>query len=198
MARLHTSFVLGYHGCDSRVGEDVLSGKVVLDQSRQEYDWLGPGVYFWEADIKRAWEWADWKVRRKDFSEAFVLGAIIDLGNCLDLMARGSLETLEDAHASLQATINASQDGRVLPVNKSVGARDEDNLLRFLDCAVIRHLHEALAAQNVEPFESVRGLFTEGGPLFPGSGFMKKTHVQVAVRSEECIKGYFRVGRTAE
>lgn len=198
MARLHTSFVLGYHGCDRRVGEHVLSGKMGLDESRQEYDWLGPGVYFWESDPKRAWEWATWKVSRNDFAEPFVLGAIIDLGNCLDLMARDSLEILEQAFGSLQATIDASQDGRVLPVNKSVGARDEDNLLRFLDCAVIRHLHEALAAQGVEPFDSVRGLFTEGGPLFPGSGFMKKTHIQVAVRSPDCIKGYFRGSRMAE
>lgn len=42
-------------------------------------------------------------------------------------------------------------------------------------------------------FDTVRGLFTEGGPLFPGSGFRAKTHVQVAVRSADNIKGYFRV-----
>ena len=198
MARLHTSFILGYHGCDRSVGERVLSGELALDGSNQDFDWLGPGIYFWESDPKRAWEWADWKVGRGSYAMPFVLGAVIDLGNCLDLMARESLEVISAAYASLEAATKAAGDGRALPVNKSAGTRDEDNLLRFLDCAVIRHLHEALSVENVEPFDSVRGLFTEGGALFPGSGFQKKTHIQVAVRTPGHVKGYFRVPRGFE
>lgn len=190
MARLHTSFILGYHGCSAETGEKVLSGRS-LDGSDQNYDWLGPGVYFWEADPVRAWEWSDWKVRRKSYSTPFVIGAVIDLGNCLDLLARGSLETLSQAFESLRATHRMS--GKPLPQNAAAGSRDEDNLLRFLDCAVIRHLHSILADGDEAPFDSVRGLFIEGGALFPGSGFYKKTHVQVAVRSPNLIKGYFRV-----
>ena len=59
MARLHTSFVLGYHGCSAEVGERVLAGAADLSPSEQDYDWLGPGVYFWDSDPQRAWEWAD-------------------------------------------------------------------------------------------------------------------------------------------
>ena len=198
MARLHTSFILGYHGCDRSVGERVLSGELALDGSNQDYDWLGPGIYFWESDPRRTWEWADWKVSRSSYAAPFVLGAVIDLGNCLDMMARESLEVISAAYASLEAATKAAGDGRQLPVNKSVGTRDEDNLLRFLDCAVIRHLHEALSVEKVEPFDSVRGLFTEGGALFPGSGFQKKTHIQVAVRTPGNVKGYFRVPRGFE
>jgi len=62
-----------------------------------------------------------------------------------------------------------------------------------LDCAVIRNLHAALDEADEPPFDSVRGLFTEGAELFPGSGFKEKTHVQVAVTNPELIKGYFRV-----
>lgn len=171
MARLHTSFILGYHGCSVDVGETVLSGKANMDGSNQAYDWLGPGVYFWEADPIRAWEWADWKVARQDYQHPFVLGAVIDLGNCLDLMARDSLEVLADAYSSLEAASKAAGDGRALPSNQSAGKADDDNLLRYLDCAVVRHLHAALADASEPAFDSVRGLFTEGGALFPGSGF---------------------------
>ena len=195
MARLQTSFVLGYHGCSAKVGEAILSG-APMDGSDREYDWLGPGMYFWESDPVRAWEWAEWKVQRGDFTDPFVVGAAIDLGNCLDLMARDSLEILESAYQSFAALIQATGDERELPVNKKAGTADEDNLLRYLDCAVIKHLHSALEDQDQEGFDTVRGLFTEGGELFPGSGFKKKTHVQIAVRSNECIKGFFRVEKT--
>ncbi|GAB6038857.1 hypothetical protein JCM15519_34160 [Fundidesulfovibrio butyratiphilus] len=45
---------------------------------------------------------------------------------------------------------------------------------------------------GIGPFDTVRGLFTEGGPLFPGSGFQAKTHIQTAVRTLPSIKGVFR------
>lgn len=198
MARLHTSFILGYHGCSEEVGERVLSGASGLNGSAEQYDWLGPGIYFWDSDPERAWEWADWKVRRGSYARPFVVGAVIDLGNCLDLMARGSVESLAWAYTSLKRTTDAAGDGRSLPENKKASSADEDNVLRFLDCAVINHLHSALRDQGEEPFDSVRGLFVEGGPLFPGSGFSAKSHVQVAVVNARCIKGCFRVPRAGQ
>ena len=192
MSRLHTSFILGYHGCDQATGEKVLAGLDALSASEEQYDWLGPGIYFWEADPKRAHEWAQWKVSRGDFKKPFVVGAIIDLGFCLDLMSRRSLETLVDAYQSLKATHDADPKLGPMPVNKKAHSKDEDHLLRYLDCAVIRRLHAAMDTANA-PFETVRGLFTEGKALFSGSGFQQKTHVQIAVRFQDNIKGYFRV-----
>lgn len=192
MARLHTSFVLGYHGCSREVGEAILAGTAAMEASEKNYDWLGPGVYFWEADAARAWEWADSKVAGRTYDHAFVIGAVIDLGNCLDLMARDSLELLESAYAALKAISTATADDRPLPENKG---RDGDKLLRFLDCAVIRTLHQGMKSQKLPAFDSVRGLFTEGDALYPGSGFKAKTHVQLSVCNLDCVKGYFRVAR---
>lgn len=192
MARLQTSFVLGYHGCDATVGEKVLSGAVDLLKSDKDYDWLGPGVYFWESDPVRAWEWADHRVDLKSIDTAFVIGAAIDLGNCLDLLSRQSLELLAQSYGQLVELVRAAKDGRELPKN---GGKDGDKLLRYLDCAVIRLLHSALAQQDEPAFDTVRGLFTEGEALYPGSGFKAKTHVQIAVCTPGSIKGYFRVKR---
>ena len=88
MGRLATSFVLGFHGCDRAVGERALRGEVDLIQSDKEYDWLGPGVYFWQNDPRRAREWAEDKVARSQYADPFVIGAVIDFGNCLDLCVR--------------------------------------------------------------------------------------------------------------
>ncbi len=193
MSRLHTSFVLGYHGCSKKTGEAILAGLSDLTRSENQYDWLGPGVYFWEADPVRAWEWARWKTARDRAGEPFVLGAVLDLGNCLDLMAREDLELVRWAYKGLKEAHDKDPGLGPLPVNAPAERADGDNLLRHLDCATIRHLHAALKDQHLPPFDTVRGLFTEGGPLYPGSGFSAKTHVQIAVRSPNNIKGFFRV-----
>ena len=39
---------------------------------------------------------------------------------------------------------------------------------------------------------SVRAMFPEGEALFDGAGFQSKSHIQIAVRNPNCIKGYFR------
>lgn len=198
MSRLHTSFVLGYHGCDRAVGEKALGGSIELIQSDRDYDWLGPGVYFWEGDPLRAREWAEQKVAERPGMEPYVIGAAIDLGNCLDLTTRDDIELLRDAYDGLQRSLAA--EGRPLPRNRNVRHDpSQDKLLRNLDCAVIRYLHDSIEEQiaagaadvALERFDTVRGLFREGEPIYPGSGFYERTHTQIAVRSLNCIKGVF-------
>lgn len=190
MSRLSTSFVLGYHGCDSKIANKAVNEGVPILQSNRNFDWLGPGAYFWEADPVRALEWAKWKSSRGDYDEPSVIGAVIDLRNCLDLTVREDIELVRYAYESFSKLQSAA--GLPLPENKN--AQDDpngDRLLRYLDCAVLRHLHQTVEAAKLDPYDSVRGMFTEGGVLFDGSGLSKKTHTQIAVRSEDCIKGIF-------
>ncbi len=56
-------YVLGYHGCDRRTGEKVISGEQELTPSKNAYDWLGHGIYFWEDDYIRAEEWAQARMK---------------------------------------------------------------------------------------------------------------------------------------
>ena len=70
-----------------------------------------------------------------------------------------------------------------------------DRLRRNLDCAVIRRLHSILEDQDLAPVDTLRGVFIEGKPVYPGAGFDEKTHIQVVVRNPDCIKGVFRVPR---
>ncbi len=194
MSRLTTSFVLGYHGCDRSVGLAAINGKIELLQSDTDYDWLGPGAYFWESDPLRALEWAEAQAKRRKFSHPYVIGAVIDLRNCLDLSSREDIKLVSAAYESLVEL--GKVNGRALPVNKSVANQpNSDRVLRFLDCAVIKRLHEIIEtqgkSQEIEPFDTVRGMFTEGGELYPTSGFNLKTHVQIAVLNFKCIRGLF-------
>lgn len=98
MTRLNTSFVLGYHGCEKAVGLRAIGGETELLESKGKSDWLGPGIYFWENDQRRAQEWAEEKSLRGDIKDSFVIGAAIDLNNCLDLLVREDMELVRTAY----------------------------------------------------------------------------------------------------
>lgn len=59
------SLVLGYHGCDKTLVREIVSGQGELRPSRNDYDWLGEGSYFWEDSYDRAHRWAAKEKRTK-------------------------------------------------------------------------------------------------------------------------------------
>ncbi len=192
MSRLHTSFVLGYHGCDEAIGRQAVDGQIEIIKSTRDFDWLGNGAYFWEADPQRAYEWALQKHTRGDYKKAFVVGAVVDLGNCLDLTTRMGTELVRSAYHSFKTTRRDAELS--MPVNKSAPKDSSPDLvLRYLDCAVVNYLHTAMKDESREPFDTVRALLPEGEPLYEGSGFKDKTHVQISVCNLSCIKSVFHV-----
>lgn len=185
MHRLSASFVLGYHGCDDRIARALLWGKPV-EQSQNDYDWLGHGVYFWEANPQRGLDFAIEASARKasPIRDPTVVGAVIDLGLCLDMTTLGAIDMVKAAFDSLQATLAA--------VGKEMPKNSPNFLLRRLDCAVVTRLHSILEQEGTS-LDTIRGVFVEGAPIYPNSGFSAKTHTQIAVRNLACIKGVFRV-----
>ncbi|MGH7956950.1 MAG: hypothetical protein ACREH8_08050 [Opitutaceae bacterium] len=200
-----SAFVLGFHGCDKAVGEKILRGRQPIGTSENEHDWLGEGAYFWENSPTRALQWAQFIQAHPDWFSTriktpFVVGAIIDLGHCLDLTEAGSLGIVRAAFDEMKIVFGAA--GIPLPENEKGHSRDEDLIKRKRDCAVINYLHVAREARfihaggnepNHRPYDTVRGAFFEGKPLYEGAGIMAQTHIQLAVRHPAAsIRGYFR------
>jgi hypothetical protein len=53
------SFVLGFHGCDASTSNAILAGRTThLYASENPFEWLGTGIYFWEASPARALQYA--------------------------------------------------------------------------------------------------------------------------------------------
>jgi hypothetical protein len=187
---LSTTFVLGYHGCDRRIGEALLDGTVQFVASQNEWDWLGSGIYFWEANPLRGVEFAEEQKDRGKLIEPFVVGAVLDLGFCLDLTSSMGVAAVKAAYGLFAEATNKA--GKPMPKNRG----GPDLLLRELDCAVINHFHQIRASNQppLRPFDSVKGVFlAEGGQIYEGSGFYNKTHIQICIRNSSCIKGVFRV-----
>lgn len=189
-----SSIVLAYHGCDRSVAKKVVSGKKELVASHNDYDWLGEGVYFWENSPRRALRWAEYlrdhpKASQSRIKNPAVVGAVVELGNCLDLTDQVSLDLLKQAHTDFKQL--AETIGMAMPQNQQAKDGDNDLLLRNLDCAVINFCHQLRVKEALAPFNTVRGVFQEGKELFSGSQIKAKTHIQLAVRTSENILGYF-------
>jgi len=184
--RFSSSFTIGYHGCDKDVALKILNGKDKLKYSTNSWDWLGEGSYFWEhnpelalryaINVSNGIQFANGKVKTP-----FVLGAIIDLAHCLDITSSFGLNVLTQGYRLLEDAHNIS--GVPLPKN------DGDN--RALDCAVIQYLHTLNSNAKAMPYDTIRGAFPEGDPIYPGTEITEKNHIQISVKNVNCIKGYF-------
>jgi hypothetical protein len=189
-----SSFVLGFHGCDATTARNILLGKSQhLRSSANSYDWLGHGIYFWEVSPSRAIQWAQEAMvstgRASPIRKPAVIGAVIDLGNCLDSLDSQNFEIVRDAYEGLKDVVEASR--RPMPQNRSVLGRS-DKCLRNLDCSVINYVHSMRTEKRLAPFDTVRAAFIEGSPIYEGGSFYDRNHIQICVRNRECIKGYFR------
>jgi hypothetical protein len=160
------NFVLGFHGCDDSVAKKILLHQDMMKASENDYDWLGPGIYFWENNPQRAKDYAlmlkDKPGRSRNIiNDPASIGAVIDLGHCLNLLEQGSLDVLKRGYEILK--IKMQMLGTSLPENKKGrGSESQDLLLRFLDCAVIQAVHEFNREMGNKPYDSVRGVFFEG------------------------------------
>lgn len=185
----HPRLVVGYHGCDRTTADRVLRGGA-LKPSQNPWDWLGHGIYFWEQSIERAWEFAHEQQRRGKLTTPAVVGAYLHLGRCFDLTDRWATRQLADWHTRCEGTVQKL--GKTLPSNRPAQRGDHDLLLRNLDCTVLNFAMHGIDVQEGRlHFQTVRGVFVEGDPAFPGSRIHAKTHVQVAVRDPAVVLGYF-------
>lgn len=187
-------FLIGFHGCEQTVRDNIVTGKTMLQPSANGYDWLGVGFYFWENNYDRALDFAHNPPGKKKYKTPSVLGAIIDLGYCLDLLETRNLKLIKDSFKNFLGS--AETFGQKIPENTIVSG-SKDKLIRRLDCAVVENLHTMQKLINLRSFDSVRGVFVEGEELYPGAGFHEKNHIQICIRNPNCIKGFF-VPRTEE
>lgn len=184
MYSISPSFVLGFHGCEREVGERVLAGEATLLDSTNDYDWLGRGAYFGENNPRRALSFATNAQKRNTIKSPFVIGAVIDLGRCLDFTTESALVEIRQTYLWLEAA-SKEEGGQPLKENKP--------FLRRLDCQVIDALHALRDLTDAPSYDSVRAPFWEGEALYPGTDFMHETHIQLSIRNVKSIKGYFRV-----
>jgi hypothetical protein len=130
-------------------------------------------------------EWAQDRRRRGEIKNPAVVGALIHLGNCFDLLDIRSTSILAGTFEMLRNVL--FDRGQQIPENSG----GIDQWRRKRDCAVLNFLMGNFEKTGIS-YQTVRGVFTEGPWAFEGSGIRLKSHIQIAVREPACILGYFR------
>jgi hypothetical protein len=201
MYDIKPNLVIGFHGCERAVRDQLLNKPNKIVYSRQPYDWLGHGMYFWENNYTRAFQWAEDKMRRGAIQNPAVIGGVLYLGYCCDFLDAKYIQMLKVHHKAMADYYKAAS--MEMPQNKDLPQdKYKDKILRELDCAVIERMHEKYSLQaqaeikekgftEGKVFDSTRAVFTEGGPVFEGAGLFEKSHIQICIRNPNCILGFF-------
>lgn len=166
---------IGFHGTSEEAAQRILASGFEI--SRNEYDWLGDGAYFFQDAPARALEWA----RQRFGDDAAVLGAEIDLADCIDLLDITWHGVVRESHADLIRRLR----GGAQPMPRQTSGAHR------LDRAVINRTVEVLQSRGIE-VRTVRAAFTEGEQLFAGSALWSRAHVQIAVRDPLAIVRLWR------
>lgn len=195
------NLMLGFHGCDESIRNQLVLSPNSVKKSQENFDWLGHGFYVWENNYARALKWAKDKKKRGTLSKPSVLGVVYQLDHCLDLTDSSFIDILATYYSLMKADFQAID--KELPQNKDLPVdKYHDLILRELDCAVIEYMHQKVDEKikddiasygfsELKYFDTARGIFTEGGPAFSGAGIQSKNHIQICIRNLNCIKGFF-------
>ncbi len=163
--------VLGYHGTRSEWADIIERDGFRV--SKNPYDWLGDGVYFFQDAPERAMEWAF----ERYGSDGVVMVAEIRLDHCMDLLDLGWSGVLSDAYDAYLGLLR--QSGHSRPTQSGGAHR--------LDREVINYTVGALEEAGSR-IDCVRAAFREGGPIYPDSALYDRAHIQIAVRNPACIR----------
>ena len=134
--------VLAFHGTSRKVAEKILSGQSELKSSSHSWEWLGDGVYFWENAPERALRWAI----EREKEEPTVIGAIIQVGRCLNLMDKSSNLPVIQAYERVSKLFDANR----IPLPENNGK------FHYRDAIVLNYVHRIaelnMATRTSTPF----------------------------------------------
>ncbi|WP_165247094.1 hypothetical protein [Paludisphaera soli] len=173
--------VVAFHGTTAAVAERLVDGGA-FTPSTKSYEWLGQGAYFWEYAPKQAWKWAE---RRRGNARPAVVGAMIRLGNCLDLLDPENVAWLKRIQADMLETSRRART----PLRRNY--RDK----KSLDCAVFNWIYSQSDA-TATPIQTSRAVYVptdKAKRVWPGSWIYEESHVQVCVREPKNIFALWHV-----
>lgn len=172
--------VIGYHGTTADAADRLVSGED-FDLSDEDDEWFGKGIYFWEHAFQQAWWWA----KRNGNPNPAVIGAVIRLGNCFDLLDAGNVTILREFHDKM------IEDMHVVQSEVPVNVRSH----RSLDCAVFNYLYAEFEAAR-KPLDTARAVFVPTAVakrVYKGSWISEETHIQICVRNPKSILAVWHV-----
>ncbi len=174
--------IVAFHGTRAEIAGDLVDGQPFRVSSNTD-DWLGSGTYFWEYAPKQAWWWAR---EFKRYPRPAVVGAMIRLGNCFDLLDPANVRLLKNMHDVMLEKWAAS--GSKIPRN--------GNQHKNRDCAVFNEVY-LRAEARLKPIDSARAVYvpTESAKrVWERSWIYEEAHIQINVRNQKNILAVWHIG----
>ncbi len=184
--------VRGFHGTTLARAQTILAGSFRPSDTPEE--WLGRGIYFFEASPTLAWAYARMAVRREELegniAEPAILTSEIDLIDCLDLFDQA-------LNRDIRQLAGMMSDGGALPLQHGLRlitaggtgviiADVTDTTSEFrkntADCAVMNAFWSYMKDYGGFEPRTIRAPFTFGKQLYLNSFLFDQTHVQIAVK----------------
>ena len=171
--------LVGYHGTNIESARQIL--QTGFTPSRNNYDWLGKGVYFWQDAPYRAWNWAGEYCKKKGGDPAVIRSLVrIRRNEFIDLLDYSQdpnwTNFIRTAHQCLQQQTSS----RLPPNKRAIGYHALDKLVL-----------DTLVEDILKPIDinilAIRACFQEGEEIYPGSAIYNKSHIQIAVRDTGSI-----------
>src|SRR5882762_5539409 len=118
MYDIKPNLIIGFHGCDESTRDRLLNQPNEIVFSKEKYDWLGHGMYFWENNYARALQWAEDKKARGRIEKPSVIGAVLFLDHCCDFLDSTYIQILKDYFDLM--TISYIAADRDMPENRDL------------------------------------------------------------------------------
>lgn len=175
--------IIGYHGTTAEAAERLVNGEPFAESEKDD-EWFGRGIYFWEHAPKQAWWWANRRTKKGKNGTPAVIGAIIRLGNCFDLLDAPNIKTLK---------ILGEEFLEQYKKLKTVAPKNE-RIYKKLDCAVFNFLYENFSQKN-EQIDSARGVYVAPKlkRIWEASWIYEDTHIQTCIRNPQNILAVWHV-----
>jgi hypothetical protein len=134
--------VIGYHGTSDEVADRLVAGEP-FTPSESINEWLGSGVYFWEYAPKQALWWAK---KLKRHANPAVVGAMIRLGNCFDL--------LDSQNVGVR---RIAKDGMIKQMKRErIEIPENRRIYKNLDCAVFNYFYQKVEDEGGAAIDCAR------------------------------------------
>jgi hypothetical protein len=182
-------------------GTTVELAKRIFDQrkfkvSRNTYDWLGPGVYFYQDSPLKALAWAQRYAVEEcaKGTAAAVIAVDIDLSSSFDIFRPENHEILVEVHRQTKANPtelqNVKQHRPVL--RREDGERfhlfnsqplGHDRLMgnNFVDAKTVSRAIQIVTDKRQVAYNCARYFFWEGKELYSGSYFFDHSNLQLCI-----------------
>jgi hypothetical protein len=171
--------LVGYHGTKIESARRIL--QTGFTPSRNSYDWLGKGVYFWQDAPYRAWDWAKGYCQKNGGDPAVIRSLVkIRRDEFMDLIDYSQDPNWANHLSRTHQYLQQKTSSIILPNKRAVGYHALDRLV------VDTLIQDILKPMGINIL-AVRACFQEGEEIYPGSAIYNKSHIQVAVRDTNSI-----------